>query len=87
MSSYYKMIECKKLFLLLIVEKDGSRKRWTGIEIYKNDVKDDIWSLNRCSNVRLYAFPLRSSSRKRVEYTGIRENNGKKTVLGKGTQT
>jgi len=58
MSAYYKMIERRKLFLLLIVEKDGSMKKWTGIEISKNDVKYDIWSLIRCSNVRLYAFPL-----------------------------
>jgi hypothetical protein len=52
------MIECRKLFLLLIVEKDSSMKKWKGIEIAKNDVKDDIWSLNRCSDVRWYAFPL-----------------------------
>ena len=43
MFAYYKMIECRKLFLLLIVE-DGSMKKWKGIEISKNDVKDDIWS-------------------------------------------
>ena len=77
--AYYKMIECRKLFLLLIVE-DSSMKKWKGTEISKNDVKDDIWSLNKCSDVRLYAFPLGSSPLKRVEYTGIRENNRKKTV-------
>jgi len=26
-------------------------KNWKGVEISKNDVKDDIWSLNRCCNV------------------------------------
>jgi hypothetical protein len=27
------------------MEKDGSMKNWTGIEISTDDVKDDIWSL------------------------------------------
>jgi len=54
--------------------EDGSIKKWKGIEISKNDVKDDIWSLIRCCDVRLYAFPLGSLSLKRVEYTGFRDN-------------
>lgn len=49
-------------------------KKWK--EISENDVKDDIWSLIRC-DVRLYAFPLGSSSLKMVEYTGLRDNNRK----------
>ena len=53
-------------------------KKWKGIEISENYVKDDIWSLIRCCDVRLCAFPLGSSSLKRLEYTGFRDNNIKK---------
>jgi hypothetical protein len=42
MSDYYVMIERRKLILLLIMEKDSSVKKWTGIEISANDIKDDI---------------------------------------------
>ena len=85
MSPYCKMIECRRLLLLLIMEEDGSMQKWTGTEVSKNNVQDDIWSVNIWCNVRLYAFPLWSSL-KRVNIMASGKTT-EKTVFGKGTQT